>query len=323
MKRAIRIAGIDRPVSPLALGTAFFQPDDADVWHRLLDAFVEHGGTVIDSARGYGHSEAVLGSWLASRGAREQVVLITKGGHGSDLKLPVEHFAQTIEQELSTSLDVLHTDMVDLYMLHRDNVELPVDEIMTCLDRERRRGRVRAFGASNWEYARVDEADDYAHANGLTPFATVSNNLSLPVPTGPFFPGLVSVDAQGEAWHQRTGTPLVAWSAQARGFLSGRYTPDMRGDTGGTADPSATKMLDIYGTDDNFARLRRAEELGARQGGYTAMQVGLAWLRHKPFPLVPIIGPRNSGELTSCIQSLDIALTPAERDWLDLNGAGR
>jgi len=316
--RRIRVPGIDRPMPALALGTASYQPASEDVCFGLLDSYVEQGGMLIDTARGYGDSEEVIGRWLRTRRVRGQVILATKGGHGDCHGLARADFARTIEDELSKSLKTLGVDHVDLYLLHRDSPTVPVAEIMDVLNVEFRRGRVRALGASNWEYQRIAAANDYARREGLQGFAAVSNNLSLAAPSGPFYPGLVSVDSAGERWHVDTGVPLIPWSAQARGFFTGRYTPDVLANSDAVQDGFQRRMLEVYCTDANFERLRRATELGRSKGGYSAVEVALAWLLEKPFPIVPIVGPRSVAELSSCMRAGALKLGPDEVQWLDL-----
>jgi len=315
----VLIHGIEKPISALALGTAFFTLADKAQWFDLLDRFLALGGTVIDSGRVYGDSEAVLGEWLAARRVREQVVLITKGGHGGSAAiLPADNTEQALTEDLLTSLRTLGTDYIDLYLLHRDNPAVPVGLVMEWLNRELEHGRVHAVGASNWEYGRVDAANAYATQHGIQGFAVVSNNLSLAVPTGPFYPRLVSVDRAGERWHSRTGIPLVSWSSQARGFFTGRYAAEVRAQADSITDPYTRRMIEVYCTAANFERLRRASELGVQKGAYSAVQVALAWLLHKPFPLLPVVGPHNGTELESCVNALAIPLNEAECRWLNL-----
>jgi aryl-alcohol dehydrogenase-like predicted oxidoreductase len=320
LKRDVQVEGVVQPLSELALGTAFYGPDQRERWFRMLDEFVEAGGTVIDTARGYGggDSEKLIGAWMEDRGSRVDVAIITKCGLRDDGLLPADDFSGMVIEELSRSLDCLRTDRVDLYMLHRDNPSVPVAEIMDCLNGELARGRIRALGASNWEYARVDEANEYAHRRGLTGFAAVSNNISLAVPAASFYPGLVSADESGETWHAETGIPLIAWSSQARGFFTGRYAAEMRSSPASVEEGFTRRMLEVYCTDDNLERLRRAQELGQKRGGYSAVQVALAWVLHRPFPVVPIVGPHSTAELRSCIEATSMELTKAELTALSL-----
>jgi len=312
------VAGVDKPVSELALGTAWYSLEDKDQWFGLMDDFVAYGGTTLDTGRIYGESENVIGRWMETRANRERIVIITKGGlseHDGG-RLAVEGLREKVEKDVTTSLECLRTDSIDLYFLHRDTASIPIAEIVDCLNAERERGRIHAFGGSNWEPDRVDEANEYADKHGLTGFAAVSNNLSLAVPTGPFYPGLVSTDEADERWLMETEIPLFSWSSQARGFFTGRYRPDVRDDAGSVREPFLTNMIRVYCTDDNFERLRRAEEMGERKGGYSAVQVELAWVLHRPLSVVPLVGPHTKEELASCVAALSIELTEPEVEWL-------
>jgi aryl-alcohol dehydrogenase-like predicted oxidoreductase len=315
----LRVAGVDKPVSALALGTATLRSDDKDAWFRLYDRFVELGGTVLDTGHIYGESEEIIGAWMADRGNRDTLFIFTKGGHGSDHQLPSHGLAEAIERELKESLRRLRTDYVDLYGLHRDNPSLPVGPIVECLNEHVRKGRARALCASNWQPARVQEANEYADKHGLAGFAVVSNNLSLAVPAEPFYPNLVFTDEPGRQWHQRTGIPLFSWSSQARGFFTGRFRPEtMPASTESREGWIAKRMLEVFWSPGNAERLRRAEELGRQKSGCSAMQIALAWVARQPLKVVPIVGPRTIEELESCAAALSIELSPREAKWLNL-----
>ena len=322
----MRIPGIDRPLSALALGSHYYRLAGATHWHALLDHYLAAGGTLLDTARSYGDSEQVIGRWLADRAVRDRLMLLTKGGHGTRHGVTGGDFAAVIEAELSTSLEVLGTEQVELYLLHRDSLAFDVGTIIEALNTELRRGRVQAIGASNWEYDRIEQANAYARERGLQGFSVISNHLALARSAAPFWPGLVSVGPDGWNWHRRTGVPLLVFSSQARGFFSGRFEPHQRGAAPGTLDELDARVLEVYGSDANFARLERARRLGRDKGGYSATQVALAWLLHQPLPLLPIIGPRDREELAASFDALSLRLTPEETRWLDtgrsLSGSG-
>lgn len=306
------IEGVDKPVSQFALGTAFYSMDNKEEWFSILDDYVESGGTIIDSARGYGSSEDVLGAWMARRPIREQVVIITKCGLTGPGVLPSDNLPKLVQEELATSLQTLGTEYIDIYMLHRDNQQMPVGEILEPLNEAVANGHVCVLGASNWEYRRVDEANEYADKHDMAEFSIVSNNISLAKPAAAFYPGLISTDRMGEWWHKTTGIPLIPWSSQARGFFTGKYHPDM------PIDGFRSRMGKVYCTDENFERLARAKELGEKKGGFTAVEVALAWLLHKPFSIVPIVGPHTQGELASCVKATSLSLSESEIKWLNL-----
>jgi aryl-alcohol dehydrogenase-like predicted oxidoreductase len=196
-------------------------------------------------------------------------------------------------------------------MLHRDNPDIPVGEFIEVLDEHRRAGRVRVFGASNWSLARVEEANAYARERGLGGFAAVSNNFSLARMIEPPWAGCVSAsDPASRAWFAETQTPLLPWSSQARGFFTGRARPDDR------SDP---ELVRCWYSDDNFARLARAEEL-ARKYGVLPVTIALAYVLRQPFPTFPLIGPRALAETRTSCPALDVELTPEEVRWLNLEG---
>ena len=180
------VAGIEKPVSRLVMGCDN-QPNASHA-AVMFDNYFEYGGNTFDTAHIYGggRQEALLGGWLKNRGVREDVVVIGKGAHTP------ANFPDRVGPQLDITLDRLQTDYVDLYFLHRDNVDVPVDEWLDVLNAERKAGRIRVFGASNWSLARVQEANAHAGANGLTPFGAVSNNFSLARMVDPVWPGCIA-----------------------------------------------------------------------------------------------------------------------------------
>ena len=151
-----KIDGVDKPVSRIAMGTL----NRHDLRHAsvMYDDFFELGGTCFDTARTYGdgRSEATLGRWLRNRGLRDQTVVITKGAHTPNC------YPEVVTTQLAQSLDALGTGYVDVYLLHRDNPDVPVGEFVDVLDEHASAGRIRAFGVSNWTIARFEEANEYA-----------------------------------------------------------------------------------------------------------------------------------------------------------------
>jgi aryl-alcohol dehydrogenase-like predicted oxidoreductase len=285
----------------LALGTTVYRAAGDDVSTELLDAWVELGGNVLDCGREYGESERVLGEWLERSGRRDDVVLLTKGGH-QDSRGPRVTPAD-VSADLFESLRVLGVESIDLYLLHRDDPGQPVGPIVESLDEHRRAGRIGAYGASNWSVERLEEANAYAHAHGLGPFSCSSPGLSLARQHEPPWPGCVAADdPRSHAWYARTGLSLFPWSSQAGGFFAGVAGPD---------------VVRVYGSEENIERFRRATELGERLG-HSANAVALAWVLAQPFPTYPIIGPRTVEELLASLAALELELTPEELGWLNL-----
>jgi len=299
------------PASRLSLGTASFRLKEKERCFRVLEAFLEAGGHLIDTGRSYGESEAVIGRWLATSGKREKVFLITKCGHGANGIFPDTDVPKMVETELSESLKSLGAETIDIYMPHRDNRDVPVPVIMDALHRAVSSGKVRLLGASNWTPERFDEANRYAERQGRSPLSILSNHLSLAQAAEPFYNNLVTVDQAEEDWHEAGGPPLLSWSSQARGFFTGRYQNRTEG------DPFSQRMMAVYGSTENLARLQRAGELGRQKGGYSAVQIALAWLLHKPFPVIPIVGPRTPQEVISCSDATGIILSHEDVSFLE------
>lgn len=298
-----RIAGLDKPVSRLVMGA----DNQTSLPHAsvMFDDFFERGGNCFDTAWIYarGTCERMLGQWIKNRAIREQVVILDKGAH-----TPYCNPADLTKQ-LFESLDRLQTDYIDIYMLHRDNPQIPVDEFIDVLNEHQRAGRMRVFGGSNWSIARIEAANTYARSKNLMGFAAVSNNFSLARMIEPPWAGCISAsDPESRAWFSRTQLPLMPWSSQARGFFTDRAHPDNR------SDPELARC---WYSEDNFRRRKRVIEM-AQQRGVLPINIALAYVLWQPFPTFPLIGPRTLAETRTSLRALDIELTPDELRWLNL-----
>ncbi|HEX2948017.1 MAG TPA: aldo/keto reductase, partial [Armatimonadota bacterium] len=189
------IDGIDKPMSRLVMGVdnQQFMPHAA----VMFDDFFEQGGTCFDTAHLYGGGELerVLGQWMNSRGVRDRVVVLGKGAH-TPFCTP-----EFVTSHINESLERLHSDYIDIFMMHRDNLDVPVGEFIDVLNEHLHAGRIRAFGGSNWSIERVQAANEYARAHGRVGFAAVSDNFSLAQMLDPVWPGCIAVsDAKSRAW---------------------------------------------------------------------------------------------------------------------------
>jgi aryl-alcohol dehydrogenase-like predicted oxidoreductase len=133
-----------------------------------------------------------------------------------------------------------------------------------------------------------------------------SEHLSLATPNEERWSGVRWIDDADLAWRESSGFPLFPWSSQAGGFFTGRFRPD---------DHSDAEMVRIYYSDDNFARLARAEELASERGA-SSIQIALAYVLAQSFPTFPLIGPASMPELEVCIEAEKIDLSEAETQWL-------
>ena len=298
-----RIPGIEKPISRLVMGV----DNQVSMPHAavMFDDFFEHGGTCFDTAYIYGSGkcEKILGQWIKNRSIREQVVILDKGAHTPHCT------PDKLTSQLLESLERLQTEYVDMYMLHRDNPEVPVGEFISVLNEHKAARRVHAFGASNWSIERVEAANTWATEHNLTGFAAISNNFSLARMVNSVWAGCISAsDETSRAWLTKTQLALMPWSSQARGFFTGRARSD---------DFSDPELVRSWYSEDNFRRLERANEL-AKKRGVLPINIALAYVLWQPFPTFPLIGPRTLAETRSSLPALDVMLTPEELRWLNL-----
>ena len=208
------IKGLDKPVSRLFFGTAIRPMLMGKNVHALLDAVFARGVTAFDCARGYGMAEKALGNWVKDRNNREKVVLLTKCGN-VNMQGKVHIDREVIEKELQTSLKTLQTDYIDIFLLHRDDPNTPVSEIIDCLNDCRQQGRIRVFGVSNWTHQRIGEANAYAASNGLQGFTVSSPNYGLAEQVeDPWGGSCVTIsgkdNADARAWYTENQMPILA-----------------------------------------------------------------------------------------------------------------
>lgn len=295
--------GVSFPVSRLILGcdNQITMPYAT----AMFDDFFARGGNMFDTAYVYmgGLQERLLGRWIEQRGLRKEVAVIAKGAH-TPLCRP-----EFLTSQLQESLSRLRTDYADVYLMHRDNPDIPVGEFVDVLNEHLKAGRIRAFGGSNWSLERLREANAYAEKKGLRKFECVSNNFSLARMVKPVWAGCISAkDAEFAAWLRETNTALLAWSSQARGFFTDRAHPDNRSDA---------ELANSWYSDDNFQRRDRAIQL-AEKKGVLPIHIALAYVLAQPFPTFALIGPRHISETVSSLQGLEVTLTPGEMSWINL-----
>jgi 1-deoxyxylulose-5-phosphate synthase len=306
------VPGVDKPVSRIVMGSSWNEIGDVDEKLRLINDVFELGCNTIDTAQDYcdGESERVIGRWLAESGARDEVVIISKGAH----PLPDRNRVtpEDITSDLGESLDRLGTAAIDLYLLHRDDESVPVGPLVECLAEHRAAGRIGAYGGSNWTVERIREANAYAEAHGLAPFVASSPHFSMAVPREMPWPGCVAIsgpDAEADRrWYAETQMPAFCWSSLACGFLTGRFRRDNLDSFEGYFDEL---VLRCYCTEENFRRLDWAERV-ATERGLTVAQVSLAWLFGQGLNVFSVVAAGSPQEMADNIAALDAAGTLPE-----------
>ena len=299
-----RVPGLDRDVSRLVVGCD--NKNDIASGAIVWDTFIEAGGNAFDTAFVYGGGlhETVFGQWAKARGVVKDVVIIAKGAH-TPYCTP-----RAIGAQLEISLARLGVASVPVYIMHRDNPEVPVGEFVDALNRLKDKGMIGVFGGSNWSPDRIDAANAYALKNGLQGFSILNNNLSLAVMEKPIWAGCIGANTPGTlAWLRKGAIAHLSWSSQARGY----FLPEtLRNRLPADIGPEA-----CFGSAANAERRRRAETLAAGRG-VSAHNIATAWVLAQDFPSFALIGPRSPGEIASTLPALSVALTAAEVAWLNL-----
>ncbi len=335
-----RLEFLKRDVSGIILGTMPLFSGDMKEHFSHLDMAKEEGINFLDTAIGYGGAEISIGKWMNARNNRKDIVLITKGCHPGPNGKRVN--AKDLTEDLNRSLERLETSYIDIYLLHRDDLDLPVGPIVEALNEHFAAGRIKSFGGSNWTHKRIQEANDYAEAHGLEPFRASSPSYSLAEQAEEAWaPGTVTISGLTEQtardWYAANQMPVLAYSSLARGFFSGmvtrerweaekdhimspgilfsgKATKDQLTGRGETIDPICAKA---YCVENNFKRLDRAAEL-AKEKDCTIAQIALAFIINSPMNVFPISGVANRTELQSSINAANILLNEKEHSWLDL-----
>lgn len=306
-----------RKASVIALGTMDFGGKIEEGQAReFMDAYLEMGGNMIDTARIYGDfareiqggSEQVIGRWMEDRRNRGAVILGTKGGHPDPHHMQIGRLSRAeIMDDMKRSLDNLRTDCVDVYWLHRDDEQRPVRDILETLTELRERGMARHLGVSNWRPARIAEALDCARAHGLAGISANQPQFSLARQTVVEDSTLCQMDEATWRLHVQEQLPCVPFSSQAKGFLA---KMDAAGETALT-----DKARRRYLCAENLDVLGRAQEL-SRQTGLSVAAISLAWLTSQPFATFPIAGASRMAHIEALREAGDACLTPEQRDFL-------
>jgi len=281
---------------------------------EVMDAFMEAGGNFIDTADIYsrwvegnpgGVSETIIGKWMKERGNRRHVVLATKvrgrmwdGPNGEGLSR--KHIMHAVED----SLRRLQTDYIDLYQIHWDDLETPIDETLRALDDLVRQGKVRYIGASNisaWRLMKalcISDKHDLARYDSLQPHYNLVHRIEF--------------EAELKPLCESEQIGVIPYSPLAGGFLTGKYHLDSPPPDSARQESVKRKYFNEYGW-----RVLAAVERIADERGVLPLQIALAWLLNQPVITAPIIGANSIEQLTPSLEAVDIRLSEEEMALLD------
>lgn len=311
------IGGLNKKLSRLVYGTAFGSMLYGKDCNEMLDEAFSCGITTFDTARNYAGSEISLGKWLKDRNLAKEVVILSKCAHPNENGKRVNEKA--IREDFAKSQEYLGVDCIDVYMLHRDDTDVPAGEVVEIMNALKNEGKIKMFGGSNWTAKRIEQANDYAAQHNLTPFTVSSPNFSLARQIqDPWGGGCVTITGDegvsDREYYRKTQMPVFAYSSMGRGFFSGRFGSDEREKARTILDGVALKA---YDADDNFERLRRAEIL-AELYGVTVGQIALKWIFTRGLNTFAIVTMPDKKHIESNKQALSLPLTEKQSDYLNL-----
>ena len=300
-RRKLGNTGFD--VAPLAFGgNVFGWTVDEATSFRLLDAFVDAGFNLIDTADSYsrwvtghqgGESETIIGRWIAARGRHDDVVIATKVG--SDMGLGRKSLRKDyVLQAAEASLRRLQVDAIDLYQSHWDDETTPLDETLEAYATLIAQGKVRAIGASNLSVDRLQQALDVSARNGLPRYLTLQPPYNL-YDRATFEGPLASLCI-------REGIGVISYFALAAGFLTGKYRSEAdfaKSARGG----GMSKYLNPRGL-----RILAALDRVAADKHATPAAVALAWLIDRPGLTAPIASATSFEQLGELIAATRLRL---------------
>ncbi|MBF4163112.1 aldo/keto reductase [Nocardioides acrostichi] len=290
------LGGTGLRVSRLGLGTMTWGRDtDEHEARDQLTAFVDAGGTLLDTAAAYaeGRSEELVGRLLGDVVARQEVVVATKAGLGPRAgRMHVDTSRGAMLRTLDASLKRLGVDDVDLWQVHTSDPSTPVEETLSALEIAVTSGRAAHIGISNYTGWQTAQAATWQRAlPGRVPLASTQVEYSL-----------VNRSIEHETLPAAEAMDLgvLAWSPLGRGVLTGKYRTGTPSDSR-AADSQFARFLAPYLDDDRVVAVVEAVARAADGLGLTPAQVALTWVRDRPGVTAPIVGARTAAQLEAAL----------------------
>ena len=305
----VRLGRTGLPVSRLCLGTMTFGLQcDEPTSVAIMDRAAEGGITFLDTADAYplggdlttvGRTEEIVGNWL--RGRRDQFVVATKcfapvGPNPWDAGNSRRHIMDAID----ASLRRLQTDWIDLYQLHFNDANTPIDETLGALDDLVRVGKVRYVGCSNFLAYQLARALGRSEARGFVRFDSVQPryNLLFREFEREMFP--LCLDE---------GVGVIPYNPIAGGMLSGKYDrtkPPVEGSRF-TLGNAGTMYQDRYWHENVFDTVEQLTKL-AESAGLQLPTLALAWVLAHPAVTAPIVGASRPDQLDATLAAVETTL---------------
>jgi aryl-alcohol dehydrogenase-like predicted oxidoreductase len=309
-----RLGRSELHVAPLAFGgNVFGWTADETASFKLLDAFVDQGFDLVDTADVYsawapgnqgGESETILGKWLKRSGARDRIVLATKCGMNMGPTLGKKSLSKKyIFRAVDDSLKRLQVDHIDLYQAHIDDPDTPLEETLDAYTQLIKQGKVRFIGASNYKAERLSESLRISEQNKLARFECLQPEYNL-YDRQDYEQSLEPVCSKNELG-------VITYFSLARGFLSGKYrsVEDLGKSPRGEG---VKKYLNDRGT-----RILSALDKVSKELKSTPTRVALAWIIARPSVTAPIASATTVDQLRDLIESTKLALDKSHIEILN------
>ena len=313
-----QIKGTHINACPLVLGTDYYgKTIPEETAYDLMDTFCRNGGNLIDTAHVYSDylpgekhmSEKVIGRWLLKSGRQKDLgkslYIATKGGfpvvgdmHASRISY------KEIKSDLEESLECLQLGSVDLYWLHRDNTNVPADEIVAWMDEFVKSGKIKSYGFSNWSALRIKEAMEASNKNSYVPPVASQIRWSMATTEKEEREDdtLVEMDDSEYSFYKENEISVFAFSSQAKGFFA-----KLKKDGHDYIKPDG-KAGARYFNQKNITTYEKLLPL-CEKYEVSKMQASLAWLTYAPFPVFPIIGCKSVAQLEDSMKALRFCKT--------------
>jgi len=274
------------------------QTDEYDARDQLA-AFLDAGGTLVDTADSYGQgaSEELLGTLIQEFDCRNEIVVATKAVQRPDTERRLDASRRHLLDALEASLQRLDVDHIDLWQMHRWDSWTPLEETLSAIDHALTSGKVRYVGISNYSGWQTAQACTIQRIGGVAPLVTTQMEYSL-LERG--------IEREIVPAAPSLGIGILPWSPLGRGVLTGKYRHSIPIDSRG-GNPETSGFVNAYNNERSHrivdAVCTAAEGLDAAPG-----EVALAWLRDRPGVVAPIVGARTTQQLISALASEELEL---------------
>jgi aryl-alcohol dehydrogenase-like predicted oxidoreductase len=298
--------------APLALGgNVFGWTIDEAASFRILDAFVDAGFNLVDTADVYsrwapgnqgGESETIIGKWLKQSGKRSKILIATKVG--MEMGPGKQGLSKRyIKEAVNASLKRLQTDYIDLYQAHRDDPDTPLEETLSAFAELIAEGKVVAIGASNYGAERLDEALKVSRRNGWPPYETLQPQYNLY--------DRAEFETKLQPLCEQASLGVLPYYSLASGFLTGKYRSEQ--DLANRARAGTVKK---YLNERGFRILAAMDEV-AQHYNSTPARVALAWLMARPTVVAPLASATSIEQLRDLIDATNLQLDHSAMERLD------